>query len=186
MGSKAVEVGFAHRINTFANELGNAMLRANAGGNPRSNLSHKGVDSMMTEQEKKDAADAAAKARADGLAEGEKNAASVADKKAADERARVQAILTSPEAEGRTELANHFAFGTTMSAADAQAALKLAPKAEKKGPLASAMDKAKPSGVAPDGTDNTETVERKKIDSRGIYQRRKDAVAARKRHGIPA
>lgn len=49
---------------------------------------------------------------------------------AADERGRIQAILTSSEAEGRTDLANHLAFKTDMSAEAAEGILAASPKAE--------------------------------------------------------
>lgn len=45
------------------------------------------------------------------------------------ERARIKEITTSAEAEGRKELAEHFAYNTDMSAADAKIALAVAPKA---------------------------------------------------------
>ncbi|KAB2779439.1 head maturation protease, ClpP-related [Brucella anthropi] len=46
---------------------------------------------------------------------------------------RIKAIMTSPEASGREELASHFAYDTTMSAEDAVKALTMAPKAEATG-----------------------------------------------------
>ena len=46
---------------------------------------------------------------------------------------RIKAIMTSPEASGREDLANHFAYDTTMSAEDAIKALTVAPKAEAAG-----------------------------------------------------
>lgn len=46
---------------------------------------------------------------------------------------RIKAIMTSPEASGREELASHFAYDTTMSAEDAVKALTVAPKAEATG-----------------------------------------------------
>ena len=45
------------------------------------------------------------------------------------ERARVSAILTSAEAEGRGDLANHLAFATDMTAEQANAMLAKAPRA---------------------------------------------------------
>lgn len=48
------------------------------------------------------------------------------------EQARIAGIINSEEAKGRESLANHFAFGTRMSAEDAVKALAAAPKAEEK------------------------------------------------------
>jgi ClpP class serine protease len=56
-------------------------------------------------------------------------AAAVNQDAAKAERARVQGILACAEAEGRGELANHFAFNTSMSVDDAKAAMAVAPKA---------------------------------------------------------
>lgn len=63
-----------------------------------------------------------AQARADGIAEGQRQAAAA-------ERTRIAAITGSEEAEGRTELAQHLAHGTDMSAEAARAILAKAPKA---------------------------------------------------------
>lgn len=76
-------------------------------------------------------------------------AAPVAGASAADERARVSAILTSAEAEGRETLAKHFAFNTDMSADAARAALAAAPKAGGGDPYTAAMSRETPSAVAP-------------------------------------
>ncbi len=61
-------------------------------------------------------------ARAEGKSEGLKEGEAAAT-------ARIGAILASDEAKDRGDLANHFAFKTTMSAEDAIAALAAAPKA---------------------------------------------------------
>lgn len=45
------------------------------------------------------------------------------------DRARCSAIMSAPEAQGRTDLANHFAMNTTMTVEDAIAALAKAPQA---------------------------------------------------------
>lgn len=52
------------------------------------------------------------------------------------ERARVQSITTSAEAKGREEMANHLAFKTEMSAADAIELLKVTPAAAAAAPAA--------------------------------------------------
>ncbi|MBR1198835.1 S49 family peptidase [Bradyrhizobium sp. AUGA SZCCT0158] len=79
--------------------------------------------------------------RAEGVAEG-----------ATAERTRIGAILGSEEAKGRSELAQHFAFNTSMSADDAKAALKAAPKQEAAAadPLATAMSGVKNPQVGAD------------------------------------
>lgn len=48
---------------------------------------------------------------------------------AAEERQRINAIVSAPEAEGRTELARHLAFNTDMSSEMAISVLKAAPVA---------------------------------------------------------
>ena len=63
-------------------------------------------------------------ARADGAAEATAAA-----------QARIGAILSSEEATGREALARHFAFDTQMSADDAVAALKVAPKTQAAAPV---------------------------------------------------
>lgn len=50
------------------------------------------------------------------------------------ERDRVRAITTSPEAKGREQLAEHLAYSTEMSPADAEAMLKVAPRIEAQKP----------------------------------------------------
>lgn len=56
------------------------------------------------------------------------------------ERARTKAIITSPEAAGRTALANKLAFDTTMDAETAVALLAAAPVASAPAPAAAAAD----------------------------------------------
>lgn len=58
------------------------------------------------------------------------------------ERERISAIMCSDDAKGREELANHFAFNTSMSVDDCKAAMAVAPKkAEKKLEQAAAPEK---------------------------------------------
>lgn len=89
--------------------------------------------------------EAAAALRAEGEAAG-KTAGATA------ERARIQGILASEDAKGRTELAQHFAFTTDMPAEAVLAALKAAPQAVTKpaNPLAAAMAGEKNPDVGPD------------------------------------
>lgn len=70
----------------------------------------------------------------------------------ANERARIQAILTHAEATGRGELANHLAFNTDMTAEQAQALLAVAPRATAAAPaaanpLAAAMEAVGTPGI---------------------------------------
>ncbi|MFC3674667.1 hypothetical protein [Ferrovibrio xuzhouensis] len=60
-------------------------------------------------------------------------------KAAAAERTRIRSILTHEAAAGRESLAQHFAFGTGLSAKAAIAALAAAPKGTAKGALGIAM-----------------------------------------------
>lgn len=60
-------------------------------------------------------------------------------KKATGERGRIQAILTSPLAAGREDLAQHLAFNTASSPKAAFGILKAAPKAGKAASLRSRM-----------------------------------------------
>lgn len=79
------------------------------------------------------------------------------------ERARVKAIMTNAEADGRGDLASYLAFDTDMSAEQAGAMLSKAPKAHApapaaaaapaSNPLAAAMAAAGTPGIAPDGAE---------------------------------
>jgi signal peptide peptidase SppA len=59
-----------------------------------------------------------------------------------DQKARIKAITTCEEAEGREALAKHLAFDTDMSAEAAQKMLAVAPKAEAKAPNTDAFARA--------------------------------------------
>lgn len=75
--------------------------------------------------------------------------AKIASDAATAAQARIGTILQSPEAVGRTDLANHLAFNTQVSADDAIATMKVSPKAEAEKP--EGEDKGKPAGDK-DGT----------------------------------
>ncbi len=62
----------------------------------------------------------ASQTAANARSEGEKTGAQAA-------QARIKAILTAPDATGRSELANHLAFNTAMSVEGAIATLKATP-----------------------------------------------------------
>ncbi|MET4696954.1 S49 family peptidase [Endozoicomonas lisbonensis] len=71
---------------------------------------------------------------------------------AADERARISAIIGSEEAKGREQLAQHFAFETDMHAEAVVAALKVSPKAqaEPSKPQGSSLDRAMANADQPE------------------------------------
>lgn len=67
---------------------------------------------------------------------------------AADERARIQSILSAPEAQGREDMARHLAFSTAMAPAEAVALLAVAPVAAPPAPPAPAPG-SRLAGVVP-------------------------------------
>jgi signal peptide peptidase SppA len=121
-----------------------ASARAAAPATPDPSLSKGELE--MTDAERAAQAAQVAEARAAGVTEGK--AASAAEAATAvtaaqdAERARISAILTHAEAEGRAKLANHLAFKTAHSVDDAVALLAAADKAAPAAPgnpLAEAM-----------------------------------------------
>lgn len=122
-GKKAIDAGMADRVDSFANVV-NPTRRIAATSGSRSSLIQS-QEKQMTDAEKAAADKAAADARAAGLAEGQ----AIGTKAGATaERGRIEAILSHPEAEGRTESAKHLAFKTDMAATDATALLGTMPK----------------------------------------------------------
>ena len=118
------------------------------------------------------------KARADGHAAGiEEGKAALAPAIAA-ERARIKAITTSPEAEGRPELAAHCAFDTDMTAEAATALMSKSPKAQAQSPLDRAMEAAG-AGASLANQPAKETATQPVIDSIDIFARR--AAAAKQK-----
>ena len=81
---------------------------------------------------------------------------------AAAERTRMQSILTCEEAKGRSKLANHIAFNTTMSVDDAKGMLAVSALEVTEGaqapqtPFSQAMDKDNPQIPANEGQDKAE------------------------------
>lgn len=67
-----------------------------------------------------------------------------------DPKVRIQAILTSPEAEGREELAKSFAFNSDMPSAEAIAHLSASPKAGAQQSLSASIDAEATDLDAPD------------------------------------
>jgi len=91
---------------------------------------------------------------------------------AANERTRIEGITTCEEAKGRADLANHFAFKTTMSVDDAKVALAAAPKGDAS--AASALDAAMAANgggpaVANNGGDEEESASKDDGGLLGAY-----------------
>jgi capsid assembly protease len=173
MGRAALERGFADQVNTLANVVHNTSLRR--GGASRLNSATKGGPTM-SDSDKAAREKEIAEARAAGVAQGKAEAQSERDQAvktaAADatkaERARLKAIVTSEESKGRGELAAHLAFETDQPAEAAIALLKAAPKAEAKGPLATAMQALGTPGIR--STEQSEQRrEQPKIDAGAIF-----------------
>lgn len=90
-----------------------------------------------------------------GFEDGKKAGAAEGVKQGAEtERARVSAILTHKEAEGRSGMAQHLAFKTTSSVEDAVALLAAAPKdaAKPTDRLSAAMEDVKNPNVGADAS----------------------------------
>jgi capsid assembly protease len=93
------------------------------------------------------------------------------------ERARISAILQHAEATGRSALAQHLAFKTTMSVDDAVAMMAAAPKevAKAANPLAELMKNTNP-GVGADTEAASATHARPSISATNVYAFRKECV----------
>jgi signal peptide peptidase SppA len=128
--TQAVSIGLADSIGPLDDAVAQfcADLSTPTG---EENMSTPKTDAAVVEQAVHEQAVAAA--RAEGVAEGTKAGEAAAT-------ARIGAILSSAEAEGRGDLANHFAFKTPMSAEDAIAALAVSPKAAAPAPAAKTVE----------------------------------------------
>jgi len=139
-GQKAIEAGFADRIDSFANVVTHSRRDAARTGS-RTSLATQSQEVSMTDAEKaaadKAQTEAVAAARAEGLAAGIKQGAEV-------ERTRIESILGHEEAAVRADSAKHLAFKTAMPANDATALLATMPKAAAAAPAKekSALEKA--------------------------------------------
>lgn len=178
LGRAALGVGFADRVNTFGNEVHNAAVRR--GGAFR--LSSTSEDTSMSDKERADQQKAIAEAREEGIAQGkteqkaesDKAAADAVAKATADERTRIQTIVSSEAAAKRSELAAHLAFNTDMSAEDAEALLEKSPEgATSKSQLAAAMEQHGTPGIRSESTDEEQGAGSPKSDSPSILQRMK-------------
>ena len=186
-GAKAVDAGLANRVNTFSNELSNAILRARNPGysgqffghQPEKEQNMSTVAEMeakakaeadakaKVELEAKQRADAEAKAKADAEAKAKAEAAAGDPVKA--DRERIKAILALDEAKGREKLAQHLAY-EGMSVEAAKAALAASPKASK---LDGAMAGFSPNVNGEEPPDPAPAVT---INHAQIYARRKQDV----------
>lgn len=112
----AVKIGLVDKVDPLVDSL--AAFAAQ--------ISNKGTSNMTTAKDEaakitaEDVTAARTEAKAEGVTEGKIEGAKA-------ERARIQAIVTSDEAKGREATANHLAFKTDMSAADAVAMLATVP-----------------------------------------------------------
>lgn len=150
----AIEVGFAHEIRPIDEAL--AAFSGELDPTEEEDTMELTPEQEKAVQERITAAQASAKA--EGLKEG-----------AAAERTRIQGVLTSEAAQGRSGLANHIAMGTDMTVDAAVKMLEASPKeaasttAEKKdapngADFRAAMEKNNPNMTAEnDGSNTTET-----------------------------
>lgn len=115
IGQQAVELGIADRIGTFDQVL--AELQNAPSGSKTENVTMADKTNSPKTEGANITQAALDQAVADAKAAGAQEAT-----------ARISAIMTCEEAQGRAALANHFAFKTTMSVDDAKASLAVAPK----------------------------------------------------------
>lgn len=153
MADAAVKAGLADRIASGREVLDELKARVSLGAASRLSSLSTGVPMSNTQKPNAAAAEASsataeqlaqarAEGRAEGLAEGTKQAS-------ASERARIKGVLTHPEAEGRSELAQHLAFETDLTVEAAGGMLAKAPKqgVSPTSPLAAAMQQLGTPGV---------------------------------------
>jgi ClpP class serine protease len=189
MGSKAVDAGLAHRVNTFSNELRNATLRKRSyGGTYRLGLPERQEDCEVMDKAEatkggitltaEDVSKARAEGHAAGVAEAQAASASAVKEAVTAERARISAIVQHEEAAGRSDLAAHLAFSTDSTVEAAASVLKAAPKAEpvKKGSaLDRAMEGAKPNVPSQEVVAGSKPAS---LDANAIFAKRAAQVAA--------
>lgn len=127
MGLEAVAAKLADGITTPDKLIARHQAESTTGAATHLNTPQEKT-AMTVETVKKDGEAAAVKSPAPADLNAEQQAA-IRTEACAAERARIQAILTHEDAEGRTELAGHLAFETNMSAEAATAMLSKAPMA---------------------------------------------------------
>lgn len=188
---KATTAGLATRVNTFSNELSNAVLRSRNPGYSGvffGSTTRKEQDMGNTVAEKEAAAraeaeakakaeadakvkkDAEEKAAADAKVQAEAQAKKDAEVKAKAEeqtaKGRIKAILESDEAKGREALASHLALETETSVAEAKAILSKTPKGNR---LDNAMGRESPGVSSQETSPAAPAVN---LDPSAIYARR--------------
>lgn len=128
-GQEAIDIGFADElvngndaIDIFADHLSSQGRTTTIGGNTMSNTTQQSAAAAQTV--------ASTQAEAGGTSVqgtvGQMDAGALAQA-GISERQRIEQILASDEAKGRTTLANHLAFKTAMSVDEAKGALAAAP-----------------------------------------------------------
>lgn len=194
-GAKAVEIGLANRVNTFSNELSNAILRARNPGYSGQFFGHspeKEQTTMSTvadmeakakaeaeakakaELEAKQKAEAEARAKAEAEAKAKTDAEAKAKADAATDRGRIKSILTCDEAKGRAKLANSIALDTDLSVEQAKAMLSASAK---EGGLNDLMTGRSP-GIGSDDAPETKPVATSSAQE--IYARRQAIFTGKK------
>jgi len=196
MGFKAVDAGLADRVNSFSNELSNAVLRKVSAAPRLTQPSRiEKEPSMKTEAELKAEAEAKAKAemearqkveaearakseaevkaKAEAEARAKADAEAKAKLNAGSDRDRIKAILNCEEAKGRGSLANHLALETDVTVDQARSILGKSAKSSK-------LDEAM-QGMTP-GIRSSEEIEHKKSDRPGldagkVYAARREQVS---------
>lgn len=161
-----------------------ASARASAPALPALSLSE-GENDMATEnytaaQLAEAEARGAAKGKTDAEADAAKKLAEAQGKAATEAQARISAILTHAEAEGRTKLAQHLAFKTTQSVDDAVALLAVSEKetaGAAKNPLADAMAGIKNPKVGAGAADDGEGTKIVPKSAAQVYAFRRECVA---------
>jgi ClpP class serine protease len=186
MSQDAINTGLADRINSFSDEL-NAQLDAD----PDADEGGDGGDDEVTQTGAPAPSQESSMSREikpAGSAAPAANNPPVGVANAGSERARIAAIMRSPEAVGRTELAEHLAYESDMTVDAAVVLLAKAPKAAvgaapASNPLAEAMQRQgtpaiSPAAPAPDsgGGYKPAILEGATLHAGDIYGRRRAAV----------
>lgn len=128
-GENAVKAGLADGVSTLDKVLEDfeaALSAKTQGGGAAAGRATAGTDMEANMSDKQNKDKPAAKAETPGEV---KDQASQPEPEAVDQKARIQAILASPEAKGREGLAKHLAFATDMTPEAAEQVLAASPQA---------------------------------------------------------